>query len=611
MKMIRFRIQNYKSIVDSGNCYITNPLTIFAGQNESGKTSILEALEDFSYEKDIRQSATPISKTPKSPEIEVEFELDTEMSELNNKFKLIGNKITIIKKNNDYEILEFKQQVYNKQCIIINSTLKILGLILKGGGKIDEIDSKLKNVISYFESTLSNPEIDIISKSNYNESEFLDIVNFLKKPENMDELNSSYAETLTICNSDLKSTLDLYSSAKEFLLKLLPNFIYFDISQDKIPNSVPFNEIKTNSFINDLAKISNLDIELIQSKDYSNIMGHKKRVNIDINKEYHEFWTQEVSNLEIDAIDQKLFFWINQNELYYMPEQRSKGRQWHLSFYVKITANAIDGKNNILLIDEPGLYLHAKAQKDILKKLVKESSRMLILFTTHSPYLIDPNYLNRIQLVVKDKIKGTQISKIQATAEKDTLTPILTAIGEDVFAGIHTIDRKNSFIVEGISDYYYLNAFKKLIKNTKECYFIPGCGDNIPAIGSVFFGWGLNPNFILDSDKPKLINKLVTKLDINLNNIIEISSDKDKTIEEIFYIPDFKKFILCDENVTISNIKEHIIKTKLNKVLLAKTFFEKVDKGEIKFSDLNLLTQNNIQSIFAKIDILIKEEKNE
>lgn len=74
MELIKFRIKNYKSIVDSGDCYFSDKLTILAGKNESGKTSILEALEDFDENKKIRDDAKPINGDG-IPEILVTFKL--------------------------------------------------------------------------------------------------------------------------------------------------------------------------------------------------------------------------------------------------------------------------------------------------------------------------------------------------------------------------------------------------------------------------------------------------------------------------------------------------------------------------------------------------------
>ena len=68
-KIIKFRIKNYKSIVDSETFYLDDKLTVLAGKNESGKTAILEAIEDFDTEKEIKQDAKSIINEKSSPEL--------------------------------------------------------------------------------------------------------------------------------------------------------------------------------------------------------------------------------------------------------------------------------------------------------------------------------------------------------------------------------------------------------------------------------------------------------------------------------------------------------------------------------------------------------------
>jgi recombinational DNA repair ATPase RecF len=75
MKLIRFRVKNYKSITDSGDCYPAHGVTILAGKNEAGKSSLLEALEDFNNGAKIRSNAVPIGDPDAKPSIEVEFQL--------------------------------------------------------------------------------------------------------------------------------------------------------------------------------------------------------------------------------------------------------------------------------------------------------------------------------------------------------------------------------------------------------------------------------------------------------------------------------------------------------------------------------------------------------
>ena len=72
-----FSIKNYRSIIDSGDCYLSGDgLTILAGKNESGKTAILEALEDFGADESIREEAKPIHNPDLLPEISITFELN-------------------------------------------------------------------------------------------------------------------------------------------------------------------------------------------------------------------------------------------------------------------------------------------------------------------------------------------------------------------------------------------------------------------------------------------------------------------------------------------------------------------------------------------------------
>ncbi|WHP39123.1 MAG: AAA family ATPase [Mollicutes bacterium] len=78
MKLIKFRIQNYKSIIDTDYCSLTSPITILAGKNESGKTTVLEALTDFNLNRKITEDKFPIEKPDVQPSITMKFEISNE-----------------------------------------------------------------------------------------------------------------------------------------------------------------------------------------------------------------------------------------------------------------------------------------------------------------------------------------------------------------------------------------------------------------------------------------------------------------------------------------------------------------------------------------------------
>ena len=109
--------------------------------------------------------------------------------------------------------------------------------------------------------------------------------------------------------------------------------------------------------------------------------------------------------------------------------------------------------------------MHARAQKDLLNVLDNHTSSYPVVFSTHSPYLITEDNLENVRLVEKQARKTTILGKIHAhdSADKETLTPILTAIGLGVNDSITNLEQKNNVVVEGPEDVFYLQAFKYLL----------------------------------------------------------------------------------------------------------------------------------------------------
>lgn len=370
----------------------------------------------------------------------------------------------------------------------------------------------------------------------------------------------------------------------------------FKSFEDKLPNQVSISEAPDNPLIKDLSLVSNLSFDIINPETEARKREmHREEVNITFSEDYEQFWTQDHSNLYVHWDSDNIYFWIKEGRELYPPEIRSKGKQWHLAYYLRVTARSLEGKRNIILIDEPGLFLHAKAQKDILKKLDDCSDRNQIVYTTHSPYLIPPDKLDRVRLVIRPDEGFTKIEKVTASADKETLTPILTAIGEDLSAGIR-VDRKNNVVVEGFSDYIYLNTFKRLLNIEEELNFLPATGGETPVyIGSILFGWGLDPIFILDNDRQgKIVSKkLKEKLSIDEKRIILSPENSEGSIESLFSNKDFDKFVDSE-------------KSAQSKMLLAHEFSQKVERGEIRLSDLNKETVSNFEKLFGRISVLME-----
>ena len=613
----KVEIKNYKSIKHTV-IYFEDDLTILAGKNEAGKTAILEALEDLNYDKNIREEAIPLYDNNLTPEIIATFILnEKDLEKIKNRFDINGDfydilnehkEITVIKKlnkNNKYET-EIKIEFGDKSRLLV----KMDELKKK---RIPQLLKKLKQNIRDFHVEGKEEEIKYLNKKRLGY-----IFNSLD-PNTKKRVHKDFSQLLKDVEEYKK--IEHFLSTSEALFKkiieerldkeLLPNFILFRYFKDILPNEISVGKASGNEIIKDLAKICGLDFSKIQE---NNTSPEERKLAIEkanekFQQEYKKFWTQDDTKLVFWVDGSELYFRIKEDDWYYPLDTRSEGRRWHLSFYIKIIAQARKGVDNIILIDEPGLYLHPKAQKDIFATLRECSKRNQVIYTTHSPYLIPANELEKVRLVVKEKKEGTKVMKITAKADMETLTPILTAIGDDISAGIR-LDKKNSIIVEGFSDYLWFKAFKKLLNIKEDLSFIPSVGaDKIVYIASILMGWGVDPIVVLDNDKKGRDvgnKKLKKKLNMDDSRIIFVPMHKSEgEIEDLFSEKDKMKYLKDLIDVKKKNNSEK----EKSKTIIAKEFLDKVNKGEITKKDLDKETINNFSEVFNELLRIIKKEK--
>lgn len=609
MKLIKFQIKNYKSIIDSGECYPSELVTILAGKNESGKSSILEALNDFNREKSINEKAIRIEDPNSKPEITAWFK---------------ANKDQIQEALDEAEI-EYSEKIPS-ECVFKIS--KQFSGVYKFDSEFQktippDIGPKTINSIKKQYALLSADALKTAFNAAGNPLPALDENNVDRFPPQFKQWKanilphvpgiSTNIQNVTLQHDidDLEALLSVIpeeipekTALQRFLngmLEHIPNFIYFDSFTDVFPSVIPLADLTTNQWVKDLAEISNLDVSIIQGSSDRQKVTHKEQINAEINQDFSQFWTQDLSNLVIEYDSQKVNFWIRENGEYYEPEIRSQGRRWHLAFYIKVSARAKENSHNIILIDEPGLYLHANAQRDILKNLEVCAKRAPIIFSTHSPYLIEEDKLERIRLIQKDSKKGTIVeNKIHKVADSETLTPILTAIGLELNRGIVSVDKINNVVVEGISDYYYLNAFKEILKKPQLNFIHGGSSGNMPKIGTILQGWGCEVRYLYDNDRAYTdAQKNIRREWLAITKDLLTKISVDGAIEDMFDPKDFVEHILESPESEITEKNSTFIKNA-DKVLKAKNFREKIAlTPKIKFEETTL---ENFKKLFGVLE---------
>lgn len=626
MRVECIRVKNFRSIVDSGNFYLHNNMTVLAGKNESGKSTILKALEFFSTgvfsEDDIPEKFQNMDIEEIDDILEVTVNLKFTYEEI------IENLLPtqwVLPFYEDTLDLTIKKSFggYGKNLITEIDGKLIMAIF---GVRFNNIKDNFINLLhnlelvekyfSYdFEKLKSYADIKPFSNSRNLRNIYYELhnanlhVEFINNNESIEAFAIEAIEDFLSLSRKLEGFIeDVLEDLYGLYIHFEPKFILFDSFDDILPDVVNFkdDEIK---IVERFYKVANINpADLFQAKGF-NRKKMTRKFSTDFTEEFSSYYNQNEMRLECSLDGDDLYFSVydNNSNLPFRPGQRSRGFQWFLSFF--LTLKAEKSNNCVLLIDEPGLYLHAKAQNDVLQVLDNISNYHQVIMTTHSPYLIDPSRLEKLRLVLKNDDGSTYIeNKIHKGADKDTLTPVITSIGLDLNKDLIFSRNGINILVEGISDYFYLEALKKYIKipdvDTDKFRFIPNVGaTQIPNLAALLIGWGLDFLVILDNDKEgeRVQKTLLDKLAVDQDKIIFVSNVKNFAIEDMFAKEDFSKFIIL-EDIEVDNQKSNSkLANSFGKVLLAKRFNELCNSSDL---DLNQETINNFTELFTKLSFV-------
>lgn len=288
------------------------------------------------------------------------------------------------------------------------------------------------------------------------------------------------------------------------LKRHIPKFLYFS-DYDLLPGKLNLADLTTrvaNAKANPasartqvqakhqavLALLRMADVDLAEfsgNTGYEAIKAKIEAVSISLTDQVLEFWKQnedlEVEvDIKADPADEAPF--NNGPNLYLRIknrrhrgvstpfDQRSRGFIWFFSFLVWFDSvqNQLDPSgtgtpgNVVLLLDEPGLALHALAQADFLRYIDSLSKQHQVLYTTHSPFMVHSDRLQQVR-VVEDKEKiGTIISDNLAGSDHRTIFPLQAALGWTIAQNLFIA--KRNLLVEGPSELTYLQSISALLE---------------------------------------------------------------------------------------------------------------------------------------------------
>ncbi|MFD2829497.1 AAA family ATPase [Corticicoccus populi] len=618
MKLDFIWITDYKSIEERTKLKIDSSVTAVIGKNESGKSNLIDILGSISL---INGLPPNTYKNIPQGAGNAKMVIDVECSFSDTEIQLLGlksnNKQSLFCISKEYEPFGISisggiQEYFNKE--EFQSNLEIIGELLK----------KYKDKIKNFNSN----NIEIVfnylrGANNYIVPDYLNHLNRIK--EKIIELLSIEEKTI------MQETYDYLKNYFERAYNMFPKFYKYvensllseyKVSNDFLEKDSPSLGSLKNLLIASGCSIDDIRTACIDHPDNGRGMDAKEKIKNSIKtkveKGFNDFYKQE-ENVSIlaDMSRNRFSLYIKTDGPILSVSERSQGLKWYLNLYVDILANNLENENIIFLIDEPGVYLHVDAQKKVLE-LFDDLSRddNQIVYTTHSPFMLNENRLDRIRTVQKNTKGSSQIitsilsEKIDGLSKSESLSPLISALGMKIYQNIGMTELNMNIITEGYSDAIYLDVMANKI-NIKGMKFIPSIGaSNVVYLTNILWGWGFQFKALFDSDNAGVNGrKAILKSygfkegteeakNFESQNIIMIedvlSKSKNETaltIESLIDDEDYKKI-----NKDYSS--EIIQSDNSLKVLFSNLFADAVTKGEIELSDN---TVNNFKRLFEKL----------
>ena len=244
---------------------------------------------------------------------------------------------------------------------------------------------------------------------------------------------------------------------------------------------------------------------------------------------------------------------------------RSRGFVWFFSFLAWYHAVKDQGNEIILLLDEPGLSLHGRAQEDLLRYFDAEIlGNNQLIYTTHSPFLVDSKNFERVRIVqdlsvdaddpLPPEQEGTKVFTDVLEATQDSLFPLQGALGYEIYQTLFV--GPNCLVVEGISDLVYLNVLSSVLEGLgrvgldKKWTITPvGGADNVPTFVSLLGSQsGVKLAVLVDLERhhKQMVENLYKRKLLQKKNVLTYSaftSTKEADVEDMFERTEFLGFV--------------------------------------------------------------------
>jgi len=598
MKLKTFQVKDFRSVNDSGVIEVAEK-TALLGRNESGKTTLLKVLQSLNpadrsdlptfglarhYPRDRKRSSFSDSIIILETDWELTDEERKKIGELWPRGKTAktfnASRAYKPKRYGDFSDAEPLEE-WAKSLALKRHDLGIVAA--KAGASVDH--AALSGAFAAIEAECSKLQADLAAASDPTASAgtatgaVAALKAALKDTPFAAESEAPLSEIEAIV-SNAATDRAKEIEAIHWAFSVMPKFVYLD-EFETVPGHHDINgyldrgagkgdkATPDDRLFNKLLKVSELDANELKTALATN--NHEERnlltnrAEEQVTATLRKLWKDRDVRVEL-AVDERHFD-VNVSDVETRAkvplDERSRGFRWYFSFFITFAADTDRGdkSNAILLLDEPGLFLHATAQESLLRFFEELPNQ--IIYTTHSPFMISAKGkdLGSVRTVNLAEKVGTTVTN-NPTGDANTLFPLQAALGYDLtqtmFIGAKSV------VVEGVTDYWYISSVADYLRDSSRCaldsdvVITPAGGaQKVPYMVALLTAQNLQVALLLDSEQEAERTRkelLETKL-IRSDGVVLVADTfpagtrKEADIEDVI-----------DENVFMDLVREAFAK---------------------------------------------------
>ena len=483
MRLTNVRITEFQSIRDSTE-FAIGDITCLVGKNEAGKTALLKALYRLNPVIEADGAFDPTDDYPRGTLVDYEREIEAGSRE---PAQVVEG--TYALETDDISAIE---DIFGPECLGGQPPTLTLGKGYSNETSVSGLQVDSSAACAHLVNDAALPAV--LTTQLLESATPQGMVAILADGEQTEAVHKLTPMLLELSERDIVDIV-----YERILWDRIPKFLYFDEyyqlkGQDNLnalQGRVDNNALETPDYpLLGLIKLAGLDLrQLMNPRRTEALIARLEAAENELTAKVLKYWSQNshlrmTFDLRPALPEDPREMRSGMNILGRVKDTRhavstglgtrSRGFVWFFSFLAWYSQRRREDDNIILLLDEPGLSLHGKAQEDLLRYFETElKPHNQLIYTTHSPFMVNPTRFDRVRIVQDLGIEsganelpegpwGTEVTTEVLDATPDSLFPLQGALGYEIYQTLFV--GPNCLVVEGVSDLLYIQTMSGLLQ---------------------------------------------------------------------------------------------------------------------------------------------------